>query len=483
LLGLATRCLLLALPLLAVAAGPSHGRPHPAYRVPLDNPFVKTPGARAEIYVLGMRNPYRWSFDSATGDMWIGDVGGSRREEVTYLPRRRIGGANLGWPCFEGSLVVRTCKRGRYVGPVYEYSRNRDVVIGGFVSHDPRLPSLAGRYVFGRFRTGIWSLGPRGAGRARHTGVAIDAITSIGQDGVGRLYATAYAGPVYRLVETAGALGLEKIGDFARPVGVTGVAGDPNVLFVFEKAGRVNVVRDGQVSTFLDLSDRVRDDTYEEGLLGFVAAPDYAASGRVFAFYSDTEGNLQLDEYRGAEESTRRPLLRIRHDVSKFHNGGQLLFGPDGYLYASTGDGDATGDRDGDSQSLGSLLGKILRLDVSSRPADTTPPQLRASVRPTQPVLRRGGAAAHLSCSEPCSVVAGGRLRVGGRDYPLKAVGGVASKASEARLTVLLTRQGREALTRALPRADAASVHLRVRADDTSGNRSRTLVRAIAVSG
>jgi hypothetical protein len=82
----ATTGLVVTALLLAALAPTAHASPHPGYRVPFDNPFVTTPGAQPEVYVRGMRNPYRWSFDSPTGDMYVADVGGNLREEISYLP-------------------------------------------------------------------------------------------------------------------------------------------------------------------------------------------------------------------------------------------------------------------------------------------------------------------------------------------------------------------------------------------------------------
>ena len=93
------------IPLLLVLAGTLAPGAQAQYQVPPDNPFVNVAGARGEIYVYGMRNPYRWSFDRLTGDMWIGDVGGIQ-EEVDHLPRARIAGANLGWNCLSGTAVL-----------------------------------------------------------------------------------------------------------------------------------------------------------------------------------------------------------------------------------------------------------------------------------------------------------------------------------------------------------------------------------------
>lgn len=80
------------------------------YAIPPDNPFVGTPGARGEVYVYGLRNPWRWSFDPGTGGMLIGDVGAGRREEVTFLPGAASRGANLGWNCREGSFAGNRCR-------------------------------------------------------------------------------------------------------------------------------------------------------------------------------------------------------------------------------------------------------------------------------------------------------------------------------------------------------------------------------------
>jgi glucose/arabinose dehydrogenase len=106
--------------------------------------------APTEVYASGMRNPYRWSFDRATGDAYVGDVGGIN-EEVTFIPAGSLRGANLGWNCFSGTAVQTGCTpSGNYVPPAYQYTSSADVVIGGYVVRDPGLPSYAGRYLFGR---------------------------------------------------------------------------------------------------------------------------------------------------------------------------------------------------------------------------------------------------------------------------------------------------------------------------------------------
>jgi hypothetical protein len=449
------------------------------YRIPADNPFVSTPGARAEVYLYGMRNPWRWSFDPRNGAMIIGDVGGGLREEITYLPPGSIRGANLGWNCFEGTLVQKGCTPPNYFPPSHQYRSSPDVVIGGYVVRDPALPTFMGHYLYGRYDSGIYELGPRASGRAVNTGARIDGITSFGEDAAGRLYVTTFDGPVYRLGERGGALRLTGIGMFERPVALAAVPGDPDRVFIIEKGGRVKLRSGGSVSDFLDLSGLVRDRGYEEGLLGFAAAPDYAISGRVFAYYTRNDGDLQLDEY--AVTGARTPLLTIRHRRSIYHHGGQLLFGRDGHLYVSTGDGDGKGDRDGDAQRLGSLRGKILRLDVGTAapgPVDAVAPVLRARVRGGQRVLELRGAVAYVRCSESCSVVATGRTRIAGRDYRMRRTARVAGPGTAVRVKVDLPAGARLAL-RATGRTPTVRLHLRAR--DAAGNPSSEVVSEVRV--
>ena len=476
----------------AVMAPGAAGRGGVGYRIPPDNPFVGTPGARGEIYVYGLRNPWRWSFHPRTDAMIIGDVGGGLREEITYLPSGSIRGANLGWHCFEGTAILKGCSPANYYPPTHQYRSSPDVVIGGYVVRDPALPSFTGRYLYGRYDSGIYALGPRASGRAVSTDVDVEDITSFGEDGAGHLYATTYNGPVYRLGERRRALTLTSVGVFHRPVAVAAPPGDAERLFIVEKRGRVKLRTGGIVSEFLDISGLVRDTAYEEGLLAFAAAPDYASSGRVFAYYTNNDGDLQLDEYArvaaGPDRSdagTRKPLLTIRHGRSIYHHGGQLLFGRDGHLYLSTGDGDNTGDPDRDAQSLGSLLGKILRLDVgtgSPGPVDAVAPALRARVRGAQRVLQLRGAVAYVRCSESCSVVADGRLRIAGREYPVGRTVRVAGSGTPVRVKVALPAPTRRVLRR-VPRARRRmpTLRLHLRASDAAGNPSSDVVREVRV--
>jgi glucose/arabinose dehydrogenase len=171
---------------------------------------------------------------------------------------------------------------------------------------------------------------------------------------------------------------LALIGTFSSPTYVTAPPGDGERLFVVQQGGRIRVVRNGAIlpTDFLDLTGPVLSGS-ERGLLSMAFAPDYATSGRFYVFYTaDTPtGELVVAEYRRsadpdlADPSTGRTVLNIPHSSQANHNGGQLQFGPDGYLYIGTGDGGGTGDPDRNAQNLGSLLGKLLRIDPRPGPS------------------------------------------------------------------------------------------------------------------
>jgi glucose/arabinose dehydrogenase len=197
--------------LLRIDPRPSGGRP---YSVPADNPFVGKPG-RDEIYSYGLRNPFRFSFDTAGGRqprLAIGDVGQSEFEEIDYTTVAGARGANFGWDAFEGFSKYTgensgTPDPGGTVKPILAYGHGRGggscSVIGGYVVADPRLRGLYGRYVYTDFCDGrLRSLVPhlRRAGDNRPLGLRISSPTSFGEDGRHRLYVTSLEGPVFRIV-------------------------------------------------------------------------------------------------------------------------------------------------------------------------------------------------------------------------------------------------------------------------------------------
>jgi glucose/arabinose dehydrogenase len=175
----------------------------------------------------------------------------------------------------------------------------------------------------------------------------------------------------------AGAATLEPVGSFDRPVFVTSEPADPNALLIVQQSGQVILAQGGARTTVLDLTDPDPDLVVsggEQGLLSVAAAPDYAISGHLYVYYTRAgSGDVQIDEFTvvgdRAPLSSRRPVLTIPHRAASNHNGGQLQFGTDGYLYIGTGDGGGAGDPGENAQSLASRLGKILRIDPRSSAA------------------------------------------------------------------------------------------------------------------
>lgn len=178
---------------------------------------------KPEIWSLGLRNPFRFSFDRSTGDLWIGDVGQGKREEVDFAAAPLLGqGANYGWNCMEGSLIGPATDPqcalppvGGYVPPVFEYPHANPgngsafgcAIIGGYVARSSSFGDLFGRYVYGDLCQGqIRSFCPTSpATTDRSEGVSVDNLNSFGEDAAGRLYAVSGAGSVYRLVGPGGA--------------------------------------------------------------------------------------------------------------------------------------------------------------------------------------------------------------------------------------------------------------------------------------
>jgi hypothetical protein len=165
---------------------------------------------------------------------------------------------------------------------------------------------------------------------------------------------------------------LKPIGEFEQPIFLTSDPSNPDDLFVVERKGRVVRFDGGAKSVFADLTGLVSCCESERGLLSIALAPDFDASGRFYAAYTGkpaaggAEGDVHVDAFR--HEGTalvREPLFSVSHSVNANHNGGQLEFGSDGYLYVSTGDGGGAGDPFESGQSLSTLLGKILRLKPS----------------------------------------------------------------------------------------------------------------------
>jgi glucose/arabinose dehydrogenase len=171
---------------------------------------------------------------------------------------------------------------------------------------------------------------------------------------------------------SAAGVRLVRVGSFDHPLYVTAPPGDPNRLYVVEQTGRIRVVRNNRRlgTPFLDLRGQVSC-CDERGLLSMAFAPDYATSGRFYVDYTDRRGNTRVVELRRSANPDRaarssRRLVLFQRQPEPNHNGGLVLFGPDDLLYVGLGDGGGAFDRHGsrgNGQNLGTLLGKILRID------------------------------------------------------------------------------------------------------------------------
>ncbi len=180
-----------------------HGVP---YAIPADNPFASG-GGLSEIWALGLRNPWRFSFDRLTGDLYIGDVGQNQWEEIDFLPRGVEGGANLGWNYYEGSHPFSGSAPSGvdFVPPVAEYDHSQGCsVTGGVVYRGSRLPAFRGIYLFGDFCSGtIWGMlyHPNHGWQIRRLFENVARIASFGEDEAGEIYIVDYAGRILQLVE------------------------------------------------------------------------------------------------------------------------------------------------------------------------------------------------------------------------------------------------------------------------------------------
>ncbi|MDT8368703.1 MAG: PQQ-dependent sugar dehydrogenase [Longimicrobiales bacterium] len=182
------------------------------FAIPPDNPFVDDPDARDEIWAHGLRNPWRFSFDRQNGDLWIGDVGQDRREEINRQPAASPGGENYGWNVMEGEECFESsgCDTAGLTLPVHTYANAPGggcSVTGGFVYRGSALPALQGRYLFADFCAGFVRALTVAGGSVTDVETLlteVGSISSFGEDGAGELYVLDLGGRVYRVVAGGG---------------------------------------------------------------------------------------------------------------------------------------------------------------------------------------------------------------------------------------------------------------------------------------
>jgi glucose/arabinose dehydrogenase len=197
----------------------------PFYGIPADNPFRGPGDPPDEVWALGLRNPWRFSFDRSTGDLWIGDVGQNQREEIDFQPASAKGGENYGWKVMEGTLCstadacpagTPACDSSAFTPPVLEYAHNPHCAVTGGYVYRGGIAQIRGAYVFGDLCSGVvWAAFRQGAGFTVRT-VAGQApqLTTFGEDAAGELYAATLGGKLFRFAGAAAGGTAETVGLF-----------------------------------------------------------------------------------------------------------------------------------------------------------------------------------------------------------------------------------------------------------------------------
>ena len=175
------------------------------YAIPDDNPFVDDDGAEDEIWAYGLRNPWRFSFDRETDDLWIADVGQDDREEINWMPASEGAGANYGWNLMEGTMEFAGSEPDDHVPPVYEYETRGPqgcAITGGYVYRGEAIPELAGAYLYsdyceGSIRAVVLEDGE--VTEQSELGIAGDSVVSFAEDDAGEVYVLDFGGAVWRI--------------------------------------------------------------------------------------------------------------------------------------------------------------------------------------------------------------------------------------------------------------------------------------------
>jgi glucose/arabinose dehydrogenase len=211
--------------------------PETPYTVPVDNPFGNV------VYALGLRNPFRWSFDRETGDMWIGDVGQGSWEEINFIPAGNTLGANFGWPCYEGNQTydMAACGEEDYTFPVHVYPTDvSKAVIGGVVYRgaNPTMADFRGYYVAGDYVSGhLRIIEPAGLGGRMFTQTSgLPNVTDVGETEDGELLMVSISGGIYSVTADVNPLPVTLIG-------FSGVNTDEGAHLTWETASEHNFLQ------------------------------------------------------------------------------------------------------------------------------------------------------------------------------------------------------------------------------------------------
>lgn len=256
----------------------------PYYSIPDDNPFVNQPDYYPEIWAMGMRNPWRFSFDRNTGDMWIADVGQNQWEEI-HFEAAGSGGHNYGWRCYEAEATYNTSGCGaesNYVFPIFKYSHtsaNGCSVTGGFVYRGSQYPDLYGNYLFADYCSGRWWMTtPDGQGNyntAVLANLSAYEYTSFGENMDGELYVTAWStGKIFKVTDVCSGFKVTASIDSITCAGVsdgaiqlTTVGGQPPLTYTWNTGATASNLTELPADTYIvqvrDANQCIRRDTFE----------------------------------------------------------------------------------------------------------------------------------------------------------------------------------------------------------------------------
>jgi glucose/arabinose dehydrogenase len=349
-----------------------------------------SPTSCPEIHAYGFRNPWRMSFDPATQKLFVGDVGQDRQEEIDLVTR----GGNFGWDCMEGELPHATavdCSGRTFEPPEVVHGRaEAQAITGGVVYRGSAIPALVGYYVYGDFESGLFFAFDTAVANApsqRLSALPVVNVSAFGQGRDGEIYAVTFNTPSIRKFVRGSGSGPTAVAfadafpgrAFASPVKLVQHPIDAHRWYVVEQGGRVKTFLDTDAAapTIAATVPGVGG-SGEQGLLSMAFDPGFtAAGGEIYLSYSDvstTPPRSTVARWVSANggltfaADASPVVIAISHPFEN-HNAGDLAFGSDGFLYYSTGDGGSHDDPFDYGQNLGVLLGKILRLDVTSVPA------------------------------------------------------------------------------------------------------------------
>ncbi|MBK9169682.1 MAG: PQQ-dependent sugar dehydrogenase [Bryobacterales bacterium] len=368
------------------------------YRIPPDNPFVGNPAYRPEIWALGLRNPWRYSFDRETGGLWIGDVGQNRAEEIHHTPAGIGGGLNYGWAVMEGLQCLRPgCDQTGLDRPVFEYTRGAGISItGGYAYRGRWLPGLRGAYLYGDFGSGrIWALRLDGQNVTNELLLASGmGISTFGEDDDGELYVADHGrGIVFRIASQAPAPRLTSQGVVNAASFVPGlVAGSAASLFGADLAPAGALIAAQAIPLPRALAG-------VEVRVNGVAAPLYAVANA----NGLEQVNFQVPfEVAGAEsveirvvreglesEAVRAPLLAVQPGVFSADGVSVLAVHPDNALVTA----ERPVEPGGRFYLYAAGLGAVEGTTPATGAASPSEPPARAR---TQPTANVGGVAAEV---------------------------------------------------------------------------------------